>query len=340
MEKSRQVIHRYALAGATALMLSGGAAAQEAPALALPVDCDLGSRCFVQNYVDADPSSGAKDFRCGNLVYDGHKGTDFRTRTMAEMRAGVPVVAAAPGVVIALRDGMEDVSIRVTGADAVKGREAGNGVVIDHGRGWQTQYSHLRKGSVAVVKGQRVEAGDQVGLIGLSGKTEFPHVHFSIRFAGKAVDPFTGLAVGSGCGKSEASLWSESAAQALAYRPGGLIDAGFAPRQVKLGELMDGQHRDSSLPASSGALVFWGYAFGLRGGDYETIRLLAPNGKVMAQVERRIPKDKAQWFGSVGKRLKASAWPRGRYRGLYRIERDGTQGRTTIIDVEREIELR
>ena len=331
----------FALAGLAGLILTAGAAAaNDPPALGLPVDCEIGSVCLVQNYVDADPSSGAKDFRCGNLVYDGHKGTDFRTRTMDEMRDGVAVVAAAPGVVKALRDGMADISIRVTGADAVKGREAGNSVIVDHGGGWQTQYSHLRKGSVSVVKGQQVEAGDRLGLIGLSGKTEFPHVHFSIRFAGKAVDPFTGLRVGSGCGRSEASLWSPAVAELLAYRAGGLIDAGFAPAQVKLGELMDGKHRNESLPANSSALVFWGYAFGLRGGDYETIRLFAPNGKVMAEVERRIPRDKAQWFGSIGRRLKASAWPSGLYRGLYRVERDGADGRETIIDEERVVELR
>ncbi len=66
------------------------------------------------------------------------------------MKEGVPVVAAAPGVVTGMRDGMPDVDVRKIGAAALMGRDAGNGVVIDHGDGWVTQYSHLRNGSVAV----------------------------------------------------------------------------------------------------------------------------------------------------------------------------------------------
>lgn len=296
----------------------------------------MGDNCFVQSYLDVDPGPGAKDYRCGSLVYDGHGGTDIRTPTMAEMREGVAVLAAAPGVVKALRDSMPDVSIRLTGVEAVKGREAGNGVVIDHGNGWITQYSHLKRGSVVVTKGQKVEAGDELGQIGLSGKTEFPHLHFSVRHNGKTLDPFTGLEKGAGCGKAERNLWSEEAAEALSYRAGGLIDAGFAGQVVKLDELMDGQHRNDALAADSPALVFWGYAYGLRGGDNETIRLFAPNGKVIAEVERQIPKDKAQWFGSVGRKLRAATWSGGTYRGLYRVERDGK----IIAEAEREIELR
>ena len=42
-----------------------------------PLDCDLGTDCFIQQYVDSDPSSDAMDFTCAALSYDGHKGTDF-----------------------------------------------------------------------------------------------------------------------------------------------------------------------------------------------------------------------------------------------------------------------
>ncbi|WP_247877773.1 M23 family metallopeptidase [Azospirillum thiophilum] len=72
-----------------------------------------------------------------------------------------------------MRDGMEDVSIRQSGG-APAGYDAGNAVVVDHGNGWETQYSHLKRGSVAVRPGVRVEAGTVLGQIGLSGRTEFP----------------------------------------------------------------------------------------------------------------------------------------------------------------------
>ena len=78
------------------------------PRLALPLDCTLGETCFIQNYVDADGGPGAADFTCGGLSYDGHKGTDFALLSHSAAQAGVNVLAAAPGVVRAVRDGVAD----------------------------------------------------------------------------------------------------------------------------------------------------------------------------------------------------------------------------------------
>ena len=135
---------------------TGSALAAEPFRIGLPVECAFGSICSVQNYVDLDPGPGRLDPGCGRLTYDGHDGTDFRVRDLIAMEEGVRVLAAADGVVKATRDGMADVSIREIGREAVSGREAGNGVLIDHGGGWETQYSHLRSGSVSVEPGDRV----------------------------------------------------------------------------------------------------------------------------------------------------------------------------------------
>lgn len=110
------------------------------PFLALPVRCDLGESCWIVNYVDHDPSPAVSDFACGKHTYDGHKGTDFAIRDMKVMAQGVPVMASAAGTVIATRDGERDVDVNAIGRDAVKGKECGNAVLVDHGFDWQTQY--------------------------------------------------------------------------------------------------------------------------------------------------------------------------------------------------------
>ena len=89
------------------------------------------------------PGPAATDFTCGPLSYDGHDGTDIALPTRAAMAEGVAVLAAAPGTVTGIRDGIADF------APVIQGKECGNGVVIDHGAGWVTQYCHLRQGSVA-----------------------------------------------------------------------------------------------------------------------------------------------------------------------------------------------
>ena len=115
-----------------ALFLAWPAAAFE---LDWPVDCVLWKTCVIQQYPDQDPDPMAKDYRCGSLSYDGHTGTDIRLPSLAEMKAGVAVLAAAPGRVEALRDGMADVDVRRLPKDALAGRGCGNGVLISHEHG-------------------------------------------------------------------------------------------------------------------------------------------------------------------------------------------------------------
>jgi hypothetical protein len=67
--------------------------------LALPIACEVGQTCLIQNYVDHDPSGNARDYACGGQTYDGHNGIDIRLPSMAQQRAGVAVRAAADGVV-------------------------------------------------------------------------------------------------------------------------------------------------------------------------------------------------------------------------------------------------
>lgn len=316
------------------------AAAGGAPRLGLPVACDMRRDCFVQNYVDQDPGPGAQDYTCGPLTYDGHDGTDIRVRSEAEFRRGVAVLAAADGVVRAVRDSMPDISYRDRAATAIQGLEAGNGVVLDHGDGWRTQYSHMRRGSIAVTPGQRVAAGTRLGFVGLSGMTEFPHLHFSVRHRGVTLDPFTGRPPGSGCAAAARSgaLWDQAARDALAYRAGGLLAAGFAAQAPTLEAALDGAY-DASPGRDAPALVFWAAAWGLRAGDRETLRLTAPDGSVLAETSAEMPGDKAQWIRFAGHRLRQGAWPPGRYRGEYRVLRGPAAAPTTVVDVARELDI-
>ncbi len=306
----------------------------------LPVACEIGRDCMVQNYLDHDTGPGARDYACGTLVYDGHDGTDFRVPDLPTMARGVPVLAAAPGRVRAIRDAMRDVDVRETGRAAVKDREAGNGVLIDHGAGWESQYSHLRRGSIVVKPGDRVAAGQVLGMIGMSGLAEFPHVHFEIRFRSKPVDPFIGLQGRKDCGPGKAPLWSATALRSLNYRPGGLLGAGFAAGAPNAKAARRGDYRAAYLPRDSAALVFWIDLYGARGGDLEQARLTGPDGAVIAEKTGRLDRDKAQWFSFLGRKRRAAAWPAGTYRGTYRLVRRVDGEARKVVDVIREIEIR
>ena len=57
------------------LVLSAPAFA-DAPKLGLPITCEVGKTCWVQQYADHDASTGVQDYACGSETYDGHDGTD------------------------------------------------------------------------------------------------------------------------------------------------------------------------------------------------------------------------------------------------------------------------
>ena len=121
--------------------------------LRMPVDCALGETCFIQNYVDRDPGPEYREIGCGQLSYDGHRGTDIALYDHIAMDQGVNVRAAADGIVAATRDGMPDILVTDPNAPDVTGRACGNAVIIDHPDGWQTRYCHMKRGSLRVKTG-------------------------------------------------------------------------------------------------------------------------------------------------------------------------------------------
>lgn len=302
----------------------------------LPIDCTPGSDCAVQNYVDHDPGPATRDFACGWLTYDGHKGTDFRLPDMAAIAGNVAVVAAADGTVLRVRDGMPDISIRDPAASSVAGREAGNSVIIDHGGGWETQYGHLREGSVAVAAGAPVRAGTPVGAVGLSGDTEFPHLHFEVRHEGRTVDPFVGDGNGAECGQAGQPLWTDETAALLAYRPTGLLAFGFAAAAPDADGIRQGRYRDAQVTPESPVIALWASLYGTRPDDRQTFRLEGPDGAMLLESSSDVPGPKAEWLAWAGRPRGAGPWPAGRYVGTYRLVRGGQ----VIVEARESVDVR
>ncbi|MDE3225767.1 MAG: M23 family metallopeptidase, partial [Nitrospirota bacterium] len=73
--------------------------------------------------------------------------------------------------------------VTVVGFDA----KMGNMVAIEHGFGLETQYGHLAKSIVK--QGQKVKRGDLIGLVGSSGLSTGPHLHYMIKVNERPVNP-------------------------------------------------------------------------------------------------------------------------------------------------------
>ncbi len=103
-----------------------------------------------------DPFTGGKAF---------HEGLDFPANI------GTPIRAAADGIV----------------SMAEQSAAYGNIVKIEHGAGLETRYAHASKLLVHV--GERVVKGQEVALVGSTGRSTGPHLHYEIRLNGESLDP-------------------------------------------------------------------------------------------------------------------------------------------------------
>lgn len=108
---------------------------------------------------------GLRNDPFGGSSVEFHKGQDISAPT------GTPINATADGVVVI--------------AGWVRGY--GNGIYIDHGNGISTRYGHLSRIDVAV--GQTVKRGEHLGLVGSTGRSTGPHLHYEVRINGTAIDP-------------------------------------------------------------------------------------------------------------------------------------------------------
>lgn len=107
-------------------------------------------------------------------VWRMHNGQDFSAA------AGTPIYAAADGDVIKAG--------RASKTDDL------NWVVIDHGGGVHTYYLHPEDHGILVTVGDRVSAGRTIALVGSSGESTAPHLHFEIRIGGTPTEPMAYLA--------------------------------------------------------------------------------------------------------------------------------------------------
>jgi hypothetical protein len=307
------------------LILTGGYAG--ALELEIPLACTIGTDCWVQQYPDHDKGPGAVDFTCGTATYNGHDGTDFRVR---DTSSEIQVVASAGGAVKAIRNTMEDKLVAgATDLKAVSNIECGNGVVLTHPGGFETQYCHMRKGSIKVRAGQKVKAGDTLGLVGYSGAAAFPHVHLSLRRAGKKLDPFSGE-LGQDCAASDTSLWSKKAQAALAYQATAVLDFGWHNGKVESSMLEKGEIKREAPRSDWPALVAYAWLINLQKDDEVTLTMQAGQAAPATNTVK-LDRNKAQYVLFAGKK-RSEAW-KGPYQAELVVTANGKEKLRRKIDV-------
>jgi hypothetical protein len=95
---------------------------------------------------------------------------------------GKPVMASADGTVVKVIDGIADNTI-----DTINTKDNwGNYISVSHGYGLFTLYAHLKQNSINVKPGDVIRKGDKIGLVGNSGRSPRPHIHFQVQMGMEA----------------------------------------------------------------------------------------------------------------------------------------------------------
>ena len=147
----------------------------------------------IVNYIDEDNSSTVLDYNCGNRTYDGHQGTDIATWPFPWQKMSlnaVQIIAAAPGTIIGKYDGNVDTSCAACAACNW------NAVYVMQADGSVAWYGHMKKNSqTPKAIGQTVTLGEFLGIVGSSGSSTAPHLHFQVykdNTYTQLVDPWAG----------------------------------------------------------------------------------------------------------------------------------------------------
>lgn len=129
-------------------------------------------------------------------TYPGHGRYDVDLFPTEGEAWGRPVLASAAGTVTAAGINGTLGSRTPDNPDGPHGRGGGYWVKIDHGGRWETLYLHLLEPPL-VRAGQRVEQGEQIGLVGSTGDSGAPHLHYEQRRSWRKVETyFDGLPSG------------------------------------------------------------------------------------------------------------------------------------------------
>ncbi len=242
-----------------------------------PIEGEYGKDFIIVNYIDWGTNQ-ITDFRKGTKTYAGHRGTDFTLSGFPQMDEGVYVNAVDTGVVTFIHDGEYD---RNTEGNTSLG--LGNYIAIRHPNKLYSYYGHLKKNSLMVKTGDKVYPGQHIALVGSSGNSTDPHLHFELWYDSLyLVEPFA-----ASCG-ADNSYWEESIPYDTIFHvwESGLTD--FIPN---INDLKNRPVEKVKFNEQDSIITFWALQYGIKEGDSTKIEWLTPNGSLWFEYSYTYQKD-------------------------------------------------
>lgn len=257
----------------------------------------------ISGFFDHDNSEGGiLDYDCGDRTYDGHKGLDIYLAPFSwykmERDHGI-VVAGAAGTITEKTNDQPERSCSIENPDGDN-----NLIVLEHADGSMSLYAHMRTGSLTAKPiGATVTAGEYLGVVGSSGMSSGPHLHFEVgswvlesnQWTWVPRDPYTG-----NCNDTnDDSSWEE--------QPGYYNSALIAiathsqpPEVPACPETESPFYSDRFSPGET--LVLAAYYRDQLMGQNSHFRITRPNGSVMFEWDHSSPEEhyrSGYWYWNI-----------------------------------------
>jgi|GEM_PF-3448642 len=281
--------------------------------LKFPVSCQLEENCWLVNYPDIVSGEGAADYKMGKMTYEGSMGIDIAVQTVLDLKNGVPVLSAEDGEVIFVRNDIEDNYPLGPKKENDNSPFCGNFVVIRHTNDWKTVYCHLKKDSIEVEPGDFALEGRKIAEIGLSGKTEFPHLYFSVLYKKNYYDPFSGLELSEDPRKYK-SFWAPSVKENLKYKNFAIINIGVSKEAPSADEVKKGEYENIEIFNDLSEIYVWIHGFHFNKDDFLKVSVSNPEQEKILDDTVKIDSGEIERFFVFKKQKKEEkTWLPGSY---------------------------
>jgi murein DD-endopeptidase MepM/ murein hydrolase activator NlpD len=258
----------------------------------------------ISNYIDQNLAypNQLLDYDCGNRTYDlssgyNHKGTDIFSWPYPWLKMNtnaVEVIAGAPGIIIGKDDGNFDQNCSFCSSAC-----NWNAVYIQHTDGSIAWYGHLKSGTLTTkTVGASVTSGEYLGIMGSSGNSTGPHLHFEVYTNGsytQLVDPWNGACNSLNPG---VSWWATQ----QPYRVSTLNTTMTHATPPQLGNCPSGENANSQTSFASGNTVYLSsYYRDQLSGQTATHTVYRPDNSVFAQWNQNftISYNASWWYYSI-----------------------------------------
>ncbi len=228
---------------------------------------------YIGNYVDVNRTNGVRDYNCGTHTYDGHNGTDIALWPFPQYKQdnnAVEVIAAAAGTILTKYDGAYDRNCNFGSS------ETANSITIRHQDGSISIYLHLKKWSLTnKAIGSYVQAGEYLGVVGSSGRSTAPHLHFEVwadQYRNNIIDPYSGS-----CNNFNSSTWWTSQKSYKETKINSILTHN-APPNHNYDCAFNGERRNVSNQFQAGNRVYFSLNLAHENGGTKYFKIYQPNG--------------------------------------------------------------